>query len=180
MQQPKERDSIDRPSSRNIVLDTIYTLFEHEVDVTVETIARYTGLKIVTVNDCIKDLKEREEIYSIERGVYRPKVRNAPARAVSITPMPLGTVKVEVGDVVLDLVPREVQLLAPFFAGYLHQVAASAYTHNSMMMAERIAKSERKIKALEAKKASEVRQPALVFEDVTPKEKDERQTELDV
>lgn len=145
----------ERPSSRTQVLEAIYSLYESEVDVTVESLVRYTGLKTVTVNDCIKELKERDDIWSLERGVYRPKLRHEKSRAISITPLPSGTVKLEVGDVVLDLTPREAQVVAPFFAGLNTQVAASAYNHTTMMMMDRLAKAERKIRAMEEAKKLE-------------------------
>lgn len=156
----------EKPSSRVQVLEAIYSLHEGEVEVTVDSLVRYTGLKTVTVNDCIKELRERDEIWSLERGVYRPKLRHEQSRAVSITPHPSGMVKLEIGDVVLDLTPREVQIVAPFFAGINTQVAASAYNHTTMAVADRLAKAERKIRAMEElRKLENAKQTEL---DVTP------------
>ena len=167
----------ERPSSRNQVREAIHSLHEAEIDVTVESLVRVTGLKTVTVNDCIKDLKERDEIWSVERGVYRPRIRHPESRVVSTTMLPSGMVKLEVGDIVLDLTPREVHILAPFFAGINMQVAASAHNHMVMALGERLAKSERRVKALEM--VSRDDQPQLVFEDVEAKE-DPRQLRMEV
>ena len=170
----------ERPSSRTQVLEAIYSLYESEVDVTAEALVRYTGLKTVTVNDCIKELKERDDIWSLERGVYRPKLRHEKSRSVSVTALPDGTVNLEVGDVVLILTPRETHIMAPFFAGLNMQVAASAHNHASMWMADRLAKAERKIKAMgDARKLDRAQQLAIEDASVKP-ESDPNQLKLEV
>ena len=152
----------ERPSSRIQVLEAIYSLYESEVDVTAEALVRYTGLKTVTVNDCIKELKERDDIWSLERGVYRPKLRHEKSRAITVTAMPDGMVKLEIGDLVINLTPRESQIMAPYFAWLNMQVAASAHNHASMWMADRLAKAERRIKALgDARKLDRAQQQEI-------------------
>lgn len=113
---PTVRES-DPISSRVQVLEAIRDLYDQEVPVTTAVILRVTGLKSHIVHDCIKFLKERGEIWSPERGVYRPVVKHPPARAVSRTTLPDGTVKLEVGDEVLTLTPRESRMLAEAMGG---------------------------------------------------------------
>jgi predicted transcriptional regulator len=166
----------ERKSSRIQVLEAIHSLYEQEVDVTIDSLVRYTNLKTVTVNDCIKELKERDEIWSLERGVYRPKMRHEQSRSPSLTMLPNGMVKLEIGDTVENLTPREVALLAPFFAGISMQIAASSYNHNVMMMGDRIAKAERKVRALECA-GKQDNGPSLI-EDAEAKE-DPRQLKIE-
>lgn len=150
--QPEPKEIGERQSSRNQVRDAITSLLESEIDITSETIARFTGLKMVTVNDCIKNLHERGEIVRLNHGRYKPNIRHEPSRTPSLTITPTGTVKLEIGDDMIEFTPREVQIIAPFFAGINLQVAASEYNHTTMLLAERLAKSERKIRALEKKR----------------------------
>lgn len=110
----RESDPI---SSRVQVLEAIRDLYDQEIPVNSPAIARVTGLKPVTIADCIKELKERDEIWAPERGVYRPVVKHPPARAVSRTTLPDGTVKLEVGDDVLTLTPRESRMVAEAMGG---------------------------------------------------------------
>lgn len=106
-----------RLSSRVQVLDAVCELYDQELPVTTAAIMRATGLKPVTVADCIKELKERGEIWTPERGVYRPVMKHPPARAVSRTTLPDGSVKLEVGDDVLTLTPRESRMVGEAMGG---------------------------------------------------------------
>jgi len=56
--------------------------------------------------------------------VFVPAVRHPPARAISKTVMPDGMVKIEIGEIVLDLTPREDRHLAALMAGSAAQLAA--------------------------------------------------------
>jgi len=170
---------VERTSSRIVVLEAIMSLHEADVEVTAEAIIRHTGLKYVTVADCIKELKEREEIWSLERGVYRLKVNHKPARACSVSPLPDGSVVVEVGDQCVILTPREIDLVSPYFAGVNQRAAAAAYNHTVMMLHERMTKAERKAKALEAMITKVVnRQPDQLA--IEMEEKDPRQLTIEV
>lgn len=114
---PSSANEVDRISSRVLVLEAIVDLYDQSLTVTSSAIARVTGLKPVTIADCIKELKERGDIWAPERGVYRPVVKHPPARAVSRTTLPDGTVKLEVGDDVLTLTPRESRMVAEAMGG---------------------------------------------------------------
>ena len=107
----------NRFSARTQVLEAICELYEQEQAVTSESIERATGLKRVTIADCLKFLKDRGDIYTLERGVYRPTIKHPPARPVSRTTLPDGTVKLEVGDEMLTLTPRESRMVAEAMGG---------------------------------------------------------------
>ena len=152
----------DKRSSRVQVLEAITALSNYEMPVTSETIARHTGLKAVTVADCIKELKEREEIWSPERGVYRVQ-RGETSMAVSVTPTEDGGVKIEKGDVVLALNHHEWRVkLAPLAAAGAFQTIAIEHAHNTMILAERNRKLERRIAALEGLIGSDPAQRGLL------------------
>ncbi|GAB2531973.1 helix-turn-helix domain-containing protein [Simplicispira piscis] len=107
----------DHISSRVRVLEAVRDLYDQEIPVTTASLMRATGLKPVTVTDCIKDLKDRGEIWSPSRGVCLPTVKHPPARAVSRTSLPDGTVKLEVGDDILTLTPRESRMVGEVMGG---------------------------------------------------------------
>ena len=116
-------------SSRVQVLEAIRELHDQERVVTTPALIRVTGLKTVTVSDCLKELKERDEIYSPDRGVYLPKIEHPPSRAVSRTNLPDGRVKLEVGDEVLMLTPRESRSVGEIMGGSAAVLASIEAAH---------------------------------------------------
>lgn len=141
----------DKRSSRVQVLEAIRALSNYEMPVTSETITRHTGLRAVTVADCIKELRERDEIWSPERGVYRLQ-QGQTSIAVTVMATEDGGVKIEKGDVVMELNHHEWRVkLAPFAAAAAIQTVAIEHAHNTMILAERNRKLERRIAALEAR-----------------------------
>lgn len=144
-----DKNLTEKRSSRVQVLEAIRALSNYEMPVTSETIARHTGLKPVTVADCIKELKERDEIWSPERGVYRLQAGDTSV-AVTITMFPDGGAMIEKGDVVLQLNHHELRTqVAPAFAGSAVHSLVIEYAHNAMLLTEKFRKAERRIAALE-------------------------------
>lgn len=157
-----DKNPSDKRSSRVQVLEAIRALSNYEMPVTSETIARHTGLKMVTVSDCIKELKEREEIWSPERGVYRLQGGETSV-AVTITMFPDGGAKIEKGDVVLEVNHHEMRTqLAPAFAGSAMQTFAIEISHNAMILVEKNRKLERRVMALEKRLAVDPAQRDLL------------------
>lgn len=116
-------------SSRIQVLEAALDLYDQGLEITRSSLVRHTGLKTVTVDDCIKELKRREEIVQIVSGVYRPVFKHPPARAISRTTLPDGTVKIEVGDEVLTLTPKESRMLGEAMGGSAAILIASDSAH---------------------------------------------------
>lgn len=143
-------------SSRVQVLEVLRDLYDQELPVTTPAIIRVTGLKHVTVTDCLKELKERGEIWCPERGVYRPVVKHPPSRAVSRTTLPDGTVKLEVGDEMLTLTPRESRLVAEAMGGTAAMLVA---IESASQMAEMV-NLARRIVAGESQKAANAQRRA--------------------
>lgn len=139
----------DKRSSRVKVLEAVRALENYEMPVTSESIARHTGLKPVTVADCIKELKERDEIWSPERGVYRIQ-RGETSIAVLVIPTPDGGLKIEKGDQVMTLNHHEWRvMLAPMAAAASIQTVAIEHSHTSMMLTDKYRRLERRLAALE-------------------------------
>jgi hypothetical protein len=65
----------------------------------------------------------------VRNGVFVPAATHPPARPMSKTVMPDGMVKLEIGDDVLTLTPREDRTLATLQAGAATQLAAIEIGH---------------------------------------------------
>ena len=74
------------------ILDTVQELHNLEQIVTREAVREATGLPLTTIDDRLATLVDRGEILRVERGVFVPAVRHPPARAISKTTLPDGSV----------------------------------------------------------------------------------------
>lgn len=104
-------------TSTQRIYDAVCELHQLEQVATRETVAELTGLKLTIVDDRLSWLVGDERIKRVLRGVYVPVEVHPPARAMSKTVLPDGTVKVEIGEDVLTLTPKEDRTLAMLLAG---------------------------------------------------------------
>ena len=111
-------------TNKQRVLHAVVALSEHNQLASRQSVLRLTGLSKTTVDERIKDLKADGLIRSDVPGFYEP-VDNTVDRMVSVTNMPHGRVKLEIGDSLLVLTPREVFELAKFLAGTLFAFATT-------------------------------------------------------
>lgn len=148
---PSEMTPAERRSSRIVVLEAICALHDQEMPVTVDAIVRHTSLKTVTVADCIKELRERDVIWSPERGVYRPRrAAEHASQPVSITVLPGGRVKLEKGDQVMEFTAREWRMqVAPMAAGACAQTAIIEHTHHTMQLVDQVIRLRRRVDGLD-------------------------------
>ncbi|MET3512756.1 hypothetical protein ABIC63_000521 [Pseudacidovorax sp. 1753] len=141
-----------RRSTTAIVLEAVQDLHGQEQIVTRETLAELTGLKMTVIDDRLATLVDDGLILRVQRGVFVPAPRHPAARAMSRTLMPDGMVKIEIGDQVLELTPREDRMLANLQAGAAAQLAAIETGRNTAMMAAELAgqikRLERTVRAL--------------------------------
>ncbi|WP_404299804.1 hypothetical protein [Alicycliphilus denitrificans] len=117
------RQSPKIPSTQRIY-DAVCELHALEQVATRETVAELTGLKLTVVDDRLRALMDDEKIKRVLRGVFLPVERHPPARSMSKTLLPDGMVKIEIGDQVLELTPREDRMLAQLQSGAATQAAA--------------------------------------------------------
>lgn len=105
------------PTSTQRIYDAVCELHALEQIATRETVAELTGLKLGIADDRLRSLVDDGRIKRVLRGVYVPVEVHPPARCISKTVMTDGTVKIEIGDEVLTLTPREDRALAMLQAG---------------------------------------------------------------
>ncbi len=104
-------------TTKQQILDAIHDLHNAEQLVTREALQEVTGLKLTIVDDRVATLVDDGMVIRKGRGVFVPAIQHPPARPISKTVMPNGTVKIEIGDSVLELTPREDRMLASIQAG---------------------------------------------------------------
>lgn len=107
-----------------------------------------TNLKLTIIDDRLATLVDDGLLIRKSRGVFVPAVQHPPARPISKTVMPDGMVKIEIGDLVLDLTPREDRMLASMQAGTAVQFAAIETGHE---MSALVAAMRKRMGYLEAK-----------------------------
>ena len=114
------------PTSTQRIYDAVCELHALEQVATRETVAELTGLKLAIVDDRLRALMDDGRVKRVLRGVYVPVEVHPPARSISKTVLTDGTVKIEIGDEVLTLTPREGRALAMLQAGAVMQVLGIA------------------------------------------------------
>ena len=111
-------------TTKQQILDAINDLHGAEQLVTREALQEVTGLKLTIIDDRVATLVDEGAVIRKGRGVFVPAIQHPPARPISKTVMPDGMVKIEIGDMVLELTPKEDRALASLQAGTAVQFAA--------------------------------------------------------
>ena len=148
-------------TTKQQILDAIQDLHNAEQMVTREALQEVTGLKLTIIDDRTAVLVDEGAVIRKGRGVFVPAVQHPPARPISKTQMPDGTVKIEIGDVVLDLTPREDRLLAQLQAGVAVQTAAIDLGKETSVLVASLRTRMGKLEAALAAKEDDARQAKL-------------------
>ena len=114
------------PTSTQRIYEAVCELHALEQVATRDTVAELTGLKLAIVDDRLRALMDDGKLKRVLRGVYVPVEVQPPARCISKTVLTDGTVKIEIGDEVLTLTPREDRALAMLQVGAVMQVLGIA------------------------------------------------------
>ena len=104
-------------TTKQQILDAINDLPGAEQLVPREARQEVTGLKLTIIDDRVATLVDEGAVIRKGRGVFVPAIQHPPARPISKTVMPDGMVKIENGDNVISLPPREDRTLATIQAG---------------------------------------------------------------
>lgn len=136
-----------KKTSRAVVFEAVQDLHAQEQIVTRETLARHTGLKLSVVDDRIATLIDDGDVLRVQRGVFIPAPMHPPARSISKTVLPSGLVKLEIGDEVMTLTPREDRMLGSLMSGAATQFSQVETGHQ---MAVLVSEVKRKLSELGA------------------------------
>jgi hypothetical protein len=100
-----------------LVYQTIVDLHNAGRVATRSVVKDLTGLNYGVVDDHVKRMLEDGRLRRVVAGVFEPVEEMPSARAVSLTRLPNGMAKIEIGDHVIDVVPSEERQLASMLAG---------------------------------------------------------------
>lgn len=106
-----------KAETRTLIWDALESLRASAQVATRQRLANVTGLKLVTVDDHLKSMVEDGQLRRPVNGVVEIIDPMPEPRSVSVTLMPGGLSKVEVGDICLELWPQERRLLGSLLQG---------------------------------------------------------------
>lgn len=133
-----------KPNAQTI-LEAIEDLHNQEQIVTRETLASSTGLKLSIIDDRLSYLVDNGQIIRVQRGVFIPAARHRPSRIMSKTVLPDGTVKIDIGDDVLTLTPREARNLGNLMVAEAMQYANIEMGHHMAILQSEVSGQVRKL-----------------------------------
>lgn len=147
-------------TTKQQILDAVHDLHNTEQMVTREALRELTGLALTIIDDRLATLVDDGALIRKSRGVFLPAVLHPPARPISKTVMPDGLVKIEIGDEVLTLTPREDRTLAGVQAG-----AALQYLGIDTEQSVILALADLRLKVRELERSSKSKGPSPTTED---------------
>lgn len=111
--------TIASKSTRATIFEALldaFNVLQHPV--TRETLHAVTGISKTTIDEHLKVLMDVDEtVIRVDRGLFEPVIKHPEERIISKTMLPCGLVKFEVGDVCIDLTPREYRIVRGLFGG---------------------------------------------------------------
>lgn len=149
---PAQEATKHRVTHRTQVLEAIHQLHALEVKyIDIPALMRTTGLQRGQVYDAVKDLKNMGQIANPDGrdGLYIPLESQPPSQAVTVTSLAHGGVKIEHGDVIMELTAHEwTYQLAPLAAGASAQAVVMEHIQRTIAMAAQIQKLKTELQGL--------------------------------
>ena len=125
MQEIETTTPTARGQSAQMVWDAILELHNAEKRINRQSIAALTGLRPTIVDDHVERLRDAGKLARAGKGDLELLETFPPPRPISKTELSNGLVKIEVGDVCLDLSPKEMRMLYRACAGHardMHEI----------------------------------------------------------
>lgn len=145
-----------RIDTRQLVLDAVRDLRALDQPATRETVQDMTGLKGSIVDDRLKHLVDEEKLRRVMKGHYDLVTAYPESRIISQTLLPDGCLKLELGDDMLLLTPKELRDISMMLSGHAESARVLTITNPILVqnaeLTSQIASLERKVKALTAEK----------------------------
>ena len=132
-------------NSTDVIFDAVVDLHNNEQIVTRTTLAAILDVKIGIIDDRLSYLVDTDRIMRVERGVYVPVIQHATSRIMSKMVLPDGTVKIEIGDEVLTLTPKEARTLGNLVVAEAMQYSNIELGHNMAMIQSSLTGQVRKL-----------------------------------
>lgn len=146
----------ERIDTTAAVFEAVRELGNLDQPATRETVQSMTGLKLSIVDDRLKTLVDDERLRRVSKGYYGLVQQFGESRIISVTHIPDGRVKIELGDDMWVLKPHEVRVCALALSGYCDDARAVMFTKPLLAqnadLASQLARLESQVKALKAEK----------------------------
>jgi hypothetical protein len=155
-----------RPANAQIIWDAITDLKNLERRVTRAVLVQATGLKPGIIDDHVERLICNDKLMRAGNGELEVLESHRPARDISLLLTTGGVAKVEIGDELLELTPREARQLSKLMAGFNSELQDIEQSNRAMVLAHELAReikeNRREIKALRAALNLDERQGRLI------------------
>ncbi|MGN8004358.1 hypothetical protein ACTJKQ_14340 [Acidovorax sp. 22279] len=108
----------EKATTGQIIWETIVGLTNDERDISRQVLRDATGLSYEVIDDHIKRLETAGKVFKVGKGLIKVVPLYPPERAQSLTALPDGRVKFEIGDEYLVLTPPEARRHGLLFTGF--------------------------------------------------------------
>jgi hypothetical protein len=137
------RPAVKTRTTRETIWEAVCDLHAQEQVATREVLSELTGMHMGLVDEHVKNLINDGRLRRLRAGVFIPVETLPPARSPSITVMASGMVKLEIGDTLLELTPREVRMVGTALAGFAMQYSNIQVGHEIGMVTAEIELQQR-------------------------------------
>jgi hypothetical protein len=160
-------ETIEAPQPKRpigpIVWETILQMANDGRLITRRNLREVTGLSYEQIDECVKRLEDGGKVIKAGGGLIEVVPLYPPERVQSLTPLPDGRVKWEMGDVYAEFTPTEVDRHAMLFAGFARRFDDLEMSNKALMRTAELALEVKQLK----REVAALKQP-----------KDERQMDL--
>ena len=139
------------------ILEAVIDLHAQEQIVTRDKIGEILPhLSLQKISDRLSYLIETNQIRRAERGVYVPVITHAPSRPICKYILPDGTVKIELGDQIITMTPKESRYLGNLMVAEAMQFSNIELGHTVSVMQNQVVdqmrRFERKLEKIVGRK----------------------------
>lgn len=139
------------------ILEAVIDLHAQEQIVTRDKIGEILPhLSLQKISDRLSYLIETNQISRAERGVYVPVITHAPSRPICKYILPDGTVKIELGDQIITMTPKESRYLGNLMVAEAMQFSNIELGHTVSAMQNQVVdqmrRFERKLEKIVGRK----------------------------
>lgn len=139
------------------ILEAVIDLHAQEQIVTRDKIGEILPhLSLQKISDRLSYLIETNQISRAERGVYLPVITHAPSRPICKYILPDGTVKIELGDQIITMTPKESRYLGNLMVAEAMQFSNIELGHTVSVMQNQVVdqmrRFERKLEKIVGRK----------------------------
>lgn len=146
LQVPEARTPRAGAQTGEIVMQTILDLHNAGRLASRQVVADLTQLSYAVVDDHIKRGIDDGKLRRVAPGIVEPVEQLPAARAISLTRLPNGMGKLEIGEHVVDLVPSEERQLGSMLAG---RAAEMTGIQNARDLADMVAHLQRQLESVQ-------------------------------